>query len=56
MATGCVGAFGVSMSPYLETVDNVFAATLAYAAVIMVFLGNVIEETGGGDMTEVFGD
>ncbi|KAK3400737.1 hypothetical protein B0T20DRAFT_405159 [Sordaria brevicollis] len=45
VATGCIGAFGVSMSLYLETVDNVFAATLAYAAVIMVFVGIVIEES-----------
>ncbi|KAK1783659.1 hypothetical protein QBC45DRAFT_398478 [Copromyces sp. CBS 386.78] len=47
VATGCITAFGVSMSLYLETVDNVFAATLAYAAVIMVFVGIVIQETGG---------
>lgn len=47
VATGCVTAFGVSVSLYLETVDGVFAATLAYAAVIMVFVGIVIEETGG---------
>ena len=47
VATGCVVAFGTSVSLYLETVDGVFAATLAYAAVIMVFVGIVIEETGG---------
>ncbi|CCC12867.1 hypothetical protein SMACR_08986 [Sordaria macrospora] len=46
VATACVTAFGVSVSIYLETVDGVFAATLAYAAVIMVFVGIVIEETG----------
>lgn len=46
VATGCVTAFGISVSLYLETVDGVFAATLAYAAVIMVFVGIVIEETG----------
>ncbi|KAH7629500.1 hypothetical protein B0T09DRAFT_358443 [Sordaria sp. MPI-SDFR-AT-0083] len=47
VATGCIIAFGTSMSLYLETVDSVFAATLAYAAVIMVFVGIIIEETGG---------
>lgn len=46
IATGCIGAFGISMSLYLESVDNVFAATLAYAAVIMVFVGIVTEEIG----------
>ena len=48
VATGCITAFGFAISLYLETVDGVFAATLAYAAVIMVFVGIVIEETGGG--------
>lgn len=46
VATECITAFGASVSVYLETADNVFAATLAYAAVIMVFVGIVIEETG----------
>lgn len=46
VATACVIAFGFSLSFYLKTVDGVFAATLAYAAVIMVFVGIVIEETG----------
>lgn len=46
VATACITAFGFSISLYLETVDGVFAATLAYAAVIMVFVGIVIEETG----------
>ncbi|KAL0468101.1 hypothetical protein QR685DRAFT_556073 [Neurospora intermedia] len=46
VATACIAAFGISISLYLETVDGVFAATLAYAAVIMVFVGIVIEETG----------
>ncbi|KAK3947290.1 hypothetical protein QBC32DRAFT_271082 [Pseudoneurospora amorphoporcata] len=45
VATACIAAFGASMSLYLETVDNVFAATLAYAAVIMVFVAIVIQET-----------
>ncbi|KAK3400735.1 hypothetical protein B0T20DRAFT_347724 [Sordaria brevicollis] len=46
VATACVTAFGLSLSFYLKTVEGVFAATLAYAAVIMVFVGIVIEETG----------
>lgn len=46
VATGCISAFGLLVSLYLESVDNVFAATLAYAAVIMVFVGIVIEEIG----------
>ncbi|EAA30345.2 hypothetical protein GE21DRAFT_10610 [Neurospora crassa] len=46
VATACIAAFGISISLYLETVDGVFAATLAYAAVIMVFVGIVIQETG----------
>ncbi|EGO55862.1 hypothetical protein NEUTE1DRAFT_47895 [Neurospora tetrasperma FGSC 2508] len=47
VATACVTAFGLSCSFYLKTVDGVFAATLAYAAVIMVFVGVVLEEAGG---------
>ncbi|EAA30344.2 hypothetical protein NCU08187 [Neurospora crassa OR74A] len=47
VATGCVTAFGLSCSFYLKTVDGVFAVTLAYAAVIMVFVGVVLEEAGG---------
>ncbi|KAK3401451.1 hypothetical protein B0T20DRAFT_450520 [Sordaria brevicollis] len=46
VATGCITAFGLLVSLYLETVDNVFAATLAYAAVIMVFVGIVLQEVG----------
>ncbi|KAK3490040.1 hypothetical protein B0T13DRAFT_405614 [Neurospora crassa] len=47
VATACVTAFGLSCSFYLKTVDGVFTATLAYAAVIMVFVGVVLEEAGG---------
>lgn len=50
VATGCIAAFGSAVSLYLETVDSVFAATLAYAAVIMVFDGIVIQETGGNGL------
>lgn len=46
IATGCISAFGLLVSLYLESMDNVFAATLAYAAVIMVFVGIVTEEIG----------
>ena len=47
VATGFVTAFGITMSLYSETMEGVFTATLAYAAVIMVFVGVVLEETGG---------
>ncbi|KAL0471772.1 hypothetical protein QR685DRAFT_214247 [Neurospora intermedia] len=45
IATGCVAAFGFSLSFYVARAEEVFAATLAYAAVIMVFVGIVIQET-----------
>lgn len=48
VATGCISAFGLLVSLYLESVDKVFAATLAYAAVIMVFVGVVIKEVEVG--------
>jgi len=39
LTTGCVSAFGFLMAWYLNTLAAVFAATLAYAAVLMVFVG-----------------
>ncbi|EGO55861.1 hypothetical protein NEUTE1DRAFT_140090 [Neurospora tetrasperma FGSC 2508] len=41
IATVCIVCFCVMVSSRLETVDGVFAATLAYAAVILVFVGIV---------------
>ncbi|KAK1773800.1 hypothetical protein QBC45DRAFT_66676 [Copromyces sp. CBS 386.78] len=47
VATGFVTAFGLTVSLYLETVEGVFTATLGYAAVIMVFVGVVLEGASG---------
>ncbi|KAK3947292.1 hypothetical protein QBC32DRAFT_224507 [Pseudoneurospora amorphoporcata] len=47
VATGFVTAFGLTVSLYLETVEGVFTATLAYAAVIMVFVGVVLQDPSG---------
>lgn len=44
VASGCVTAFGLLMAWMLPTVDAVFASTLAYAAVLMVFVGVVMQE------------
>jgi hypothetical protein len=41
--TVCVSAFGLLMAWYLDTLGAVFAATLGYAAVLMVFVGVVME-------------
>ncbi|KAK3486792.1 uncharacterized protein B0T23DRAFT_234044 [Neurospora hispaniola] len=43
IATVCIVCFCVMVSSRLETVDGVFAATLAYAAVILVFVGSVTD-------------
>jgi len=49
--TGCVSAFGLLMAWYQGTLEAVFAATLEYAAVLMVFvgvvMGNVSSSRGG---------
>ena len=42
VTTGCVSAFGLLMACYLDTLEAVFAATLGYAAVLMVFVGVVM--------------
>ena len=42
VTTGCVSAFGLLMAWYLNTLETVFMATLAYAAVLMVFVGVVM--------------
>jgi hypothetical protein len=39
LTTGCVSAFGFLMAWYLNTLEAVFAATLAYAAVLIVVVG-----------------
>lgn len=39
VTTGCVSAFGLLMAWYLATLEAVFASTLAYSAVLMVFVG-----------------
>lgn len=48
VVTGCIAAFGAVMVVALETLEAVFAATLAYAAVLMVFVGVVMQSLGGG--------
>jgi len=51
--TACVLVFGLIMAWYLETVDKVFSVTLAYAAVLMVFIGVMMERAvAGGVATE----
>ena len=44
VTTGCVFAFGFLASWSLGTLEGVFAATLAYAAVLMVFVGVMMQE------------
>lgn len=46
MTTGCIIAFGSVMVFALRTLEAVFAATLAYAAVLMVFVGVVMQSVG----------
>lgn len=43
VTSGCVSAFGLLMAWILPTSEAVFAATLAYAAVLMVFVGVVMQ-------------
>ncbi|KAL2814810.1 hypothetical protein BJX63DRAFT_431199 [Aspergillus granulosus] len=44
--TGCVSLFGFLMAWSLDTLEAVFAASIAYAAVLMVFIGVIMQETG----------
>lgn len=39
LTTGCVFVFGLLIAWYLKNLEAVFTATLAYAAVLMVFVG-----------------
>ncbi|KAL6695938.1 hypothetical protein J3F84DRAFT_348202 [Trichoderma pleuroticola] len=43
---GCVAAFGLLMVLSMGSLDAVFAATFAYAAVLMVFVGVMMQNTG----------
>ncbi|CAJ2500530.1 Uu.00g033830.m01.CDS01 [Anthostomella pinea] len=45
--TVCVTLFGLLLAVIVEKPDQVFAGTLAYAAVLMVFVGVIIQETSG---------
>lgn len=45
MTTGCVAAFGLLMALSMGSLDAVFAATFAYAAVIMVLVGVMMQNT-----------
>ncbi|PNP54164.1 hypothetical protein THARTR1_05371 [Trichoderma harzianum] len=46
VTTGCVAAFGVLMALSMGSLDAVFTATFAYAAVLMVFVGVMMQNTG----------
>ncbi|PSR98977.1 hypothetical protein BD289DRAFT_361612, partial [Coniella lustricola] len=46
VVTGCIVIFGLLMVVWLDMLDAVFAATLAYAAVLMVFVGVVMQNLG----------
>lgn len=45
VTTVCVSGFGFLMAWVLDRLEAVFAATLAYAAVLMVCVGVMIQET-----------
>lgn len=47
LTTGCIAIFGLVMVVALSTIEAVFTATLAYAAVLMVFVGVVMQSLGG---------
>lgn len=49
LTTGCVSAFGFLMAWYLDTVEAVFTVTLAYSAVLMVFVGVSTQALEGFD-------
>jgi hypothetical protein len=44
--TGFVFGFGFALAFFVEKTDQVFAGTLAYAAVLMVFVGVTIQGSG----------
>ena len=46
--TGFVFGFGLVLAYFMDKIDQVFAGTLAYAAVLMVFVGLSIQRAGGG--------
>jgi hypothetical protein len=47
VTTGFVLGFGVTLAYFMDKVDQVFAGTLAYAAVLMVFVGLSVQGVGG---------
>jgi hypothetical protein len=47
ITTGCIIAFGSVMVFALDKLEAVFAATLGYAAVLVVFVGVVMQNLGG---------
>jgi len=42
VTTACIVSFGVVMVLYVDMLESVFAATLAYAAVLMVGVDGVM--------------
>lgn len=44
--TGCVSVFALMVAWIATTADVVFSASLAYAAVLMVFIGVMMQEQG----------
>jgi hypothetical protein len=47
VTTGFVLSFGITLAYFMDKVDQVFAGTLAYAAVLMVFVGLSVQGVGG---------
>lgn len=47
ITTGCVSIFGLLVAWYLSSLEAVFTACIAYAAVLMVFVGAMIQNKGG---------
>jgi hypothetical protein len=47
VTTGFVLSFGITLAYFMEKIDQVFAGTLAYAAVLMVFVGLSVQGVGG---------
>ena len=47
VTTGFVLGFGVTLAYFMDKVDQVFAGTLAYAAVLMVFVGLSVQGVRG---------
>ncbi|KAK3360181.1 hypothetical protein B0T25DRAFT_534976 [Lasiosphaeria hispida] len=50
--TGFIMAFVFAIAWFVERADQVFAGMLAYAAVLMVFVGVIMQDTGGSGMEE----